>query len=81
LIPFFIVNGILTSLPVIWYNNQATLGIRIGTIPVEDFIYNGGLLLLAIMGYEWSNRKFFKLKKSTIDQAEAAMDAAAQQTS
>ena len=44
LIPFLIVNGILTSLPVVIYNDTENLGIRIFTIPVEDTMYS--LLLL-----------------------------------
>ncbi len=52
LLPFIIVNGILTSLPVVWYNNAETLGIRIWTIPLEDFIYLMGLLLPAINIYQ-----------------------------
>ena len=39
LIPFFIINGILTALPVVIYNNMENLGIFIYTIPVEDSIY------------------------------------------
>jgi lycopene cyclase domain-containing protein len=49
LIPFFIVNGILTGSwidnQVVWYNNVENLGIRMGTIPVEDSIYALGMLL------------------------------------
>jgi len=47
-IPFLIINSILTGSftdePIVWYNNNKNFGIRIGTIPVEDTIYN--LLLL-----------------------------------
>jgi lycopene cyclase domain-containing protein len=53
LIPFIVVNGALTSFPVVWYNNAENLGIRIFTIPVEDLIYLMGLLLPAINIYQW----------------------------
>ena len=49
LIPFFIVNGILTGSmienEVVWYNNQENLGIRLFTIPIEDTIYAFTLIL------------------------------------
>ena len=60
LIPFFIVNGILTgsfiSDPVVWYNDNHNLDFRIGTIPFEDIFY--GLTLL--MGTIFISEKFFK---------------------
>lgn len=59
LVPFFIVNGILTSgisaissQPVVWYNNTENLGIRIGSIPVEDIFYSLILLLANTWLYE-----------------------------
>ncbi len=58
LVPFMIVNGILTSLPVVWYNNAENLGIRVWTVPVEDFIYLMGLLLPAINIYQVLLHKF-----------------------
>jgi len=52
LIPFFIVNGILTGSgieqPVVWYNNAETIGIRLSTIPIEDFFYAMLMILLSI---------------------------------
>lgn len=49
LIPFFIVNGILTGSfidnEVVWYNNSENLNIRLFTIPIEDTIYALTLIL------------------------------------
>jgi lycopene cyclase domain-containing protein len=52
LIPFSIVNGLLTSLPVVWYNPADNLGIRFLTIPLEDFIYLFLLLLMVTDFYK-----------------------------
>ncbi|MGS0523822.1 lycopene cyclase domain-containing protein [Zobellia nedashkovskayae] len=52
LIPFFIINGILTGTgieqPVFDYSPQAILGIRILSVPIEDMFYNFSLLLLPL---------------------------------
>ncbi len=58
LIPFFIVNGVLTSLPVVGYNNEENLATRIYTIPVEDFAYLVNLLLMNLNLYEFFKAKF-----------------------
>jgi lycopene cyclase domain-containing protein len=56
---FFIVNGILTGTglaqPVVSYNDQENLGIRLLTIPIEDVVYGFELLLLNFFLYEWFN--------------------------
>ncbi len=52
LLPFLIVNGILTSLPVVEYNSVHILNIRIINIPIEDFSYLFLLLLMVTTIYE-----------------------------
>ena len=52
LIPFLIVNGFLTAIPVITYNNAQNLAVRIYTIPVEDIFYGMLLVMMNIAGYE-----------------------------
>lgn len=58
LIPFLIMNGILTACPVVIYNNAENLGIRIGTIPVEDTMYCLQMLMMNVTMYELLKKKF-----------------------
>ncbi len=57
LIPFLIVNGILTGFftqdPVVLYNEMHITGTRIGTIPLEDLYYNCAMLLPIIAIHEY----------------------------
>lgn len=64
LIPFFIVNGVLTGSwidnQVVWYNDAENLGIRMGTIPVEDSIYAYSMILMNLYYYEYFCSSFKK---------------------
>jgi lycopene cyclase domain-containing protein len=67
-IPFLIVNGLLTGTglqePVVWYNDNENLGIRILTIPVEDTIYGFELMILTVFFYEIFKSKLHKAAQS-----------------
>jgi lycopene cyclase domain-containing protein len=60
LVPFYVVNGILTSIPVVLYNNTQNLGIRMGTIPLEDHFYLMALLLMNIGWFEYFRTKYHR---------------------
>ena len=53
IIPFLLVNGVLTALPVVTYNNAENLAFRVYTIPVEDFAYYLSLFLMNLNFYEY----------------------------
>ncbi len=56
LIPFMIVNGLLTGTglksAVVWYNNAENLKLRILTIPVEDVFYGMALIIINLTIYK-----------------------------
>jgi lycopene cyclase domain-containing protein len=56
-IPFMIFNSVLTALPVVEYNSVAIWGVRLGTIPVEDFFYNYSMLSFYLLFYRMIRRE------------------------
>jgi lycopene cyclase domain-containing protein len=51
-IPFMIANGILTGLPVVIYDDSRNLGIRVGSIPVEDFFFSFAMLVASFIAFD-----------------------------
>lgn len=64
LVPFLIVNGVLTGSfienEVVWYNNAENLNFRIFTIPIEDFTYAFTLILTNLSVVEYSKKLLIK---------------------
>lgn len=61
ILPFLLVNGFLTGMftpePIVWYDNTENLGIRIFTIPIEDFSYSFNLIALNIIVFQYFKSK------------------------
>jgi len=52
----FVVNGYLTSW-IVLYNPQQFLGYRIGTIPLEDFLFGFSMVTMSIIFWEYFKKK------------------------
>ena len=61
-IPFFFVNSALTGSysdnPVVFYNDAENLGIRIGTMPLEDSFYCFSMLYGSVLVFEFLRKKW-----------------------
>ena len=57
LLPMLLVNGVLTSLPVVKYNINEISGLMIYTIPTEDFFYFLLLFMMNVFIFERLERK------------------------
>ena len=57
LIPFYIVNGLLTSIPVVLYNDRENMAFRIGSIPFEDHFYSMSMLMINILLFEYFRKR------------------------
>lgn len=56
-VPFLMMNGVLTGSlidgQIVWYSPLHIIGLRVLTIPIEDFFYSLGMLLVATVAFEW----------------------------
>lgn len=49
----FLVNGFLTGKNIVVYNPEYFLGFRLGTIPVEDFLFGFSMVAAAAIFWEY----------------------------
>lgn len=54
---FFIVNYFLTSIPIVQYDAKQIIGLKITSIPLEDFFYHFTFISLLIINYESLKKK------------------------
>jgi len=68
LIPFVVVNGLLTgtglAAPVVWYNPAEIIGLRILSIPVEDIFYGMSLILVNVLIYNRIRKNRYRRAKA-----------------
>lgn len=61
-IPFFLVNSALTGMfsenPVVFYDNNENLGIRVGTMPLEDSFYCFSMLYGSVLLFQYFRKKW-----------------------
>ena len=55
-----VVNGYLTWRPIVLYGDEYYLGVRLFTIPVEDFVYGFGVIAASVIVWEY----FMRSKKA-----------------
>lgn len=53
----FVVNGFITGQGIVLYNYQFFMGKRLGTIPVEDFLFGFSMVTLAVIFWEFFKKK------------------------
>ena len=68
LIPFLAINGFLTGsfteFPIVFYNNEENLGLRILNIPIEDTLYCFNILVAVVAVYEYRLSKMFSIEEN-----------------
>lgn len=52
-----LVNGYLTGQYIVMYNPRFFLNVRIGTIPIEDFLFGFSMIAMTIIFWEYFKAK------------------------
>ena len=52
-----LVNGYLTGTNIVMYNPQFFLGLRVGSIPWEDFLFGFSMVSLGVIFWEFSKKQ------------------------
>lgn len=50
-------DALLTGLPIVVYDDAHLSGVRLGTTPIEDYLYGQALCLTALAAYEIARRR------------------------
>ena len=78
LIPFIIVNGILTGswieAPIVSYNPAENMGIRLLTIPIEDIFYGFEMILLNIYFMKLFQKKWGGKREEIVAEKDVNID-------
>jgi len=53
----FLVNGYLTGKEIVIYNPRFFLGARLGSIPLEDFLFGFSMVTMVLIFWEYFKRK------------------------
>lgn len=52
-----LVNGYLTATGIVMYNPAFFLGLRLGSIPIEDFLFGFSMVTLSIVFWEYFQKR------------------------
>lgn len=63
LVLFFLVNWLLTALPIVVYNGAENIGTKALTIPIEDFFFNFAFINLFLVVFDWFDHRTNRLTK------------------
>ncbi len=53
----FLVNGFLTGRNIVMYNPRFFIGLRIGSIPLEDFLFGFSMVSMSVIFWEYFKRE------------------------